>query len=120
MRVVIAIALLAACGKSSSDNEIIGQVKKVVKKTPIICPDYTEIDLSLGVVRNGVGSMSREDVDLAADNSDKDAIDKLKWAAENGAIVKLSYDVHRISPCWPDHRLIGKITIEAVPPEAKP
>jgi hypothetical protein len=111
----VAILFLVACGNTSSDNELVGQVKKVVKRTPILCSDYTEVHLSLGLMRNGVGSMSHEDVELAVDNEDKENVDKLKWAAENGAIVKLSYDVERVSPCWPDHRLIGRVAFEALP-----
>ena len=123
MKLVIASILLAACGNSSSGNEIIGQVKKVKSVTPLICSDYTEVDVSLGVIRNGVGSMSHEDVELAVDNSEKDAINKLKWAAENGAIVKLAYNVKRwpAGLCWPTHRLVGMPLLEVVPnaqPEA--
>ncbi len=112
---VLAATLLAACGNSSSDNEAIGQVKKILKKTPIVCPDYTLVDISLGTMRNGVGSMSREDVFIAVDNTDRTAIDQLTAAAETGAIVRVSYDVHRVSPCWPDHRFTGKVVIEAIP-----
>lgn len=117
MKNVIAIATLlaAACGMRSADNEAVGQVKKVVKVTPIICPDYTEADISLGVIRNGVGSMSKEDVELAVDNEDRQNVELLKKAAESGAIVKFTYDVKRVSPCWPDHRL-NTLTIEALPP----
>jgi len=116
MKSILVIALLAtACGNSSVNNEIVGQVKRVINKTPLVCPDYIEADISLGVMRNGIGSMSHEDVMLAVEPANKDAIDRLKWAAENGAIVKASYDVRRVSPCWPDHRLIGKVTFEAVP-----
>jgi hypothetical protein len=114
---IIAI-LLAACGMKSADNEAVGQVKKIVKKTPLICSDYTEADISLGVLRNGVGSVSREDVELAVDNSDTATITTLRKAAESGAIVKFTYDVKRVSPCWPDHRLLT-VEIEASPVEAK-
>lgn len=111
---VLALVILAtACGKTSVDNEAVGQVKKVVKTTPLICPDYTEIDVSLGVLRNGVGSISKEDVELAIDNSRAAEIDTLKKAAESGAIVHVSYDVQRVSWCWPDHRFVA-VTIEQV------
>src|SRR5579859_447764 len=55
-----ASAACGACGNSSVGNELEGQVKKVVKRTPIFCSDYVEADVSLGVIRNGVGSMSQE------------------------------------------------------------
>lgn len=113
MKFIPLLLVLAGCLKSS-DNDAIGQIKKVVNKTPIICPDYTEVHMSLGVVRNGVGSMSHEDLYLAVDNDNKGLIAELKAAAESGAIVKLTYDVKRVSPCWPDHRL-STFAIEATP-----
>lgn len=102
----ILFLIIAACGNSSADNETVGQVKKVVNKTPIICSDYTEVDISLGVMRNGVGSMSKEDVILAIDNSERETIEKLKKAADDGSIVKVTYDVRRLALCWPEHRLL--------------
>lgn len=101
------IVFAAACGQSSSSNEGVGQVKTVMRKTPLICPDYFEIDISLGVMRNGVGSMSHEDVRLAVDGSQAAMIALARDAAEAGQIVKFSYDVQRLSLCWPDHRLTG-------------
>ena len=114
MKRAFLLILVAACGNSSTGNESVGQVKKVVNKTPIICPDYVEVDLSLGVMRNGVGSLSKEDVVLAVDPGDKATVDAMKKAAEDGSIVKLGYDVHRISPCWPDHRLTSFV-VETTP-----
>ncbi len=99
---------------SSVDNEAVGQIKKILKKTPIVCPDYTEVDISLGVMRNGVGSMSREDVVLAVDNSESSAIATLKHAAESGSIVKFTYDVKRVTVCWPDHRFTS-VAVESSP-----
>lgn len=116
-KLVLLSLVLCAC-TSSSDNEIVGQVKKIVKKTPLVCPDYTEVHVSLGVIRQGVGSMSHEDVMVAVDNSEKEVIEKLKYAVESGSIVKLQYDVKRVSPCWPDHRLVGMPILEETPPPA--
>jgi len=116
--ILAALMFSTACGKSSTDNEAVGQVKKVLKKTPLICDDYTEVDVSLGVVRNGVGSLSKEDVLLAIDNSEKDKIAVFKKAAEDGAIIKFTYDVNRLSLCWPDHRL-QTVVVEALPSDMK-
>ena len=110
MRIHLAliVSLAAACGYTSTDNEAVGQVKKVVKRTPLVCSDYTEANISLGVMRNGVGSMSHEDIYLAVDNDEQKAqIATLKIAAETSAIVKFTYDVERVSPCWPSHRLVS-------------
>jgi len=82
---------LAACGNSSTDNELTGQVKKVVHNTPIICPNYVTADLSLGVMRNGVGSMSSQDVWVTVE--DKDQIKLLEEAAKSGAIINAKYNV---------------------------
>ncbi len=100
---VLIIAVTAACGNSSAGNELEGQVKKVIRRTPIICPDYTEADISLGVMRNGVGSLSKEDVVLRVE--DNGQIETLKAAAKSGAIVSVSYDVNRVTICVPDHLL---------------
>lgn len=119
MKKLIAITILAAaCGMQSADNEAVGQVKKVIKETPLVCPDYTEVDVSLGVMRNGVGSLSKEDVSFAIDNAETAKIGTLKKAAESGAIVRLTYDVKRVSWCWPDHRLVD-VAIDDAPPSAE-
>lgn len=98
---VVMALLMAGCGYSSRDNEIIGQVKKVVRRTPIICPNRWDIDVSLGVLRGGVGSMSSEDVWLTVD--DPSILATLKSANETGAIVKMKYNVARIVFCANDH-----------------
>lgn len=98
-----AAILLNACGSSSVDNELTGQVKRVIRRTPIICPDYVEADISLGVMRNGVGSMSTEDVWLyVEDQSDVLLLDR---AAQDGDLVRVEYDIHRVTLCVPDHFL---------------
>lgn len=102
--------LLGACGLSARDNEMVGQVKKVVTQTPLICGDYVEADVSLGIVRNGTGSVSREDVILRVDaNTD---VNVLKHAAEAGIAVKISYDIRRIAWCGPDHVLNSVVLLD--------
>ena len=99
MKTILLLALisLSACGYSSRDNELSGQVKRVTLLTPIICPDRTDVHISLGIMRNGVGSMSHEDISATA--WDSAAIGKLKEAAESGAIVKVKYNAHRFTWC---------------------
>lgn len=96
---------LSACGYTSKNNELIGQVKKVISVTPLICPDRIDVNVSLGVMRNGVGSMSHED--MMASVYDTKVIDVLKKASESGAIVKMGYSVHRIVICPNDHEIIS-------------
>lgn len=97
------VLALSACGYSSVDNELTGQVKRVKKRTPMVCPDYVEVDVSLGIMRNGVGSMSTEDVWLLVESYADIAL--LEKAAEEGGVVKVHYDVKRLTLCVPDHRL---------------
>ncbi len=95
--VLIAVVGLAGCGYSSRDNEVSGQVKKVLNVTPLLCFDRTDVDLSLGVMRNGVGSMSTQD--LIATAYDPEVIKTLKIAAETGALVKVKHQVARLRFC---------------------
>lgn len=99
-----ALPLLAGCfGFSSVDNELIGQVKFVKNITPLILPGYFMADISLGVMRNGAGSMSRDDKELFTFD---DALqNKLKRAAETGEIVKLRYRQHRVVAYGPDYEV---------------
>lgn len=113
---LLAVILAAACGNSSSGNELEGQVKKVIRRTPIICPDYVEADISLGVMRNGVGSLSKEDVLLRVESPEQ--TETLKAAAKSGAIVSVTYDVNRVTICVPEH-LLTSVHVETGAAEAK-
>jgi len=106
--VVLVLVLLAGCGYSSKDNEMVGQVKKVVKNTPIICPDFMDADISLGVMRGGSGSMSSEDVWGVITDKDQEKI--LREANETGALVKIRFDVKRFAVCTGDH-IISSVEI---------
>lgn len=98
---LVAVLFVSGCGYSSVDNEMIGQVKKVVRNTPILCNEYHDADISLGVMRGGVGSMSTQDVWVYTDSKEDLAV--LKKANENGALVKITYDVKRWTWCVDDH-----------------
>jgi hypothetical protein len=98
---ILALVLLTGCGYSSTNNELVGQVKKVVHQTPLICPNRVDADVSLGVMRNGVGSMSTQDVWLTIDDSS--LIPILMKAAETGQPVKITYDEKRVTFCKNDH-----------------
>lgn len=99
---------MAACGYSARDNNLIGQVKKVSKMTPVICSDYTEVNISLGVMRNGVGSMSHEDVWLYV-QTDAD-VATLESAVKSGKLVEIVYDNKRTAICVPNMQ-IKRVTI---------
>lgn len=108
-KIIVCAALcvgLAGCfGTSSSNNTLIGQVKKVHSVTPIICGDRTDVDVSLGVIRGGVGSMSTQDMWLTVANPM--AVSVLQYAADHGSIVKLTYDVERMTICWNNEEVTG-------------
>ena len=90
--------LLASCGYTQRQSELTGQVKRLTHETPILCPDRVDVDLSLGVMRNGVGSMSSEDVFLTVPNREDQEV--LAKAAAEGALVKITYDTARFVFCW--------------------
>lgn len=84
------------CGRSITNGELIGQVKKVQPHTPIICPEYVTADVSMGVMNNGVGSMSTHDIQVVVPNEFEKAFTE---ASESGKIVKIHYDTWRFAPC---------------------
>lgn len=91
---------LTAFGLASYNNEAVGQVKYTKNIHPIIYPNYTELHLSLGVMRNNVGSISKEDITLYVPN-ESDVI-KLNKSAEEGKLVKVIYDNLRFSFWYPN------------------
>lgn len=101
MKYVLLLLALSGCGYSSKGNETIGQVKKLTAETPIVCNERTDADLSLGVIRNGVGSMSTEDRWFTVESEADKAI--LKQASETGALVKVTYNLKRWVWCYSDH-----------------
>lgn len=104
---ILALALpLGGCwGHSSSGNTIIGQVKKVKRMTPLVCGDRVDVDVSLGIMRNGVGSMSTQDMWLTVANPATLAV--LNWAADHGTPVQITYDTARANLCWNEEELTG-------------
>lgn len=99
---------LTSCGYSSRNSDLIGQVKRVVSATPVFCDDRVDADISLGVMRNGIGSMSTQDVWVTVPNKDDQEL--LKKASETGAIVKATYDVKRTVFCW-QHDIITHVEL---------
>ncbi len=97
----LAISLTGCFGDNSRDGELVGQAKKITHVTPLICPNYYAIDVSLGVMQNGVGSMSSQDMWLTVD----DAVDiqKMNDAVVKGALVNIKYDTPRLPICTEEH-----------------
>ncbi len=95
---LLAVILLTGCGRSQVGTEAVGQIKRIVKETPIICPSQTLLDLSMGLLRNGTGSMSTEDLWVRVQTADQEAT--LKQAQASGQAVKITYDTQRFRLCW--------------------
>lgn len=100
MKKVFLFSILVAmcgCGYSSVDNELIAQPKKIFHQTPLICPNRNDVDVSLGVMRDGVGSMSTHDIYLTVPNQ-KD-LQTLETAINDGKLVKIHYNDYRFTWC---------------------
>lgn len=105
---ILATLALTACGYSARDNEMIGQVKKVARQTPIFCDDRVDADISLGVMRNGVGSMSAQDVWITVPNKEDQEL--MKRANESGELVKITFDDKRWTWCW-HNDIVSKVEL---------
>ena len=105
---ILCLTLLCGCGYTSRGNEAIGQPKKISHDTPIFCSDYDSVDISLGVMRGGVGSMSTQDMWLAfAPHNDQKNEDLLVKAIHDGKLVKFTYDYRRLSICQEAPQITG-------------
>lgn len=109
-KLFVVIMLIAGCGYSARNNEMMGQVKKVHHNTPIICRDYDSADVSLGVMRNGVGSMSTQDVEITIQSNEQ--LQLLQQATKSGKLVKITYDERRLTLCRPEIKVISVEEIE--------
>ena len=96
---------LAACGNSAVDGDLTGQAKKVTHVTPLFCPGYVAFDVSLGVMQNGTGSMSTQDVWFTV--SDSIDVDKLKSAVADAMIVRVHFDTRRLPFCTENYIMRG-------------
>lgn len=92
--VLIASVALAGCwGYSSENNTATGQIKRVHQVSPIFCENHTDVDISLGVMNNGSGSMSTQDVWMTV--KEPSLMASLQAAAQRGSIVTVTYDTAR-------------------------
>jgi hypothetical protein len=90
------------------DGEVIGQAKRLTMVTPFwssFCQPYYELDLSLGVLQNGVGSISKQDMIFTVLNTED--LPKMKAAVEAGSIIKVKYDTRRLAACTATYLATG-------------
>jgi hypothetical protein len=99
------VATLSGCGYSQMDSEMSGQVKRMIHLTPIICPNYYEVDFSLGVMRDGVGSMSTQDVYVTVP---AELLPKVKEIANSGKPATITYNKARFALCT-EERIVTDI-----------
>ncbi len=89
--------IMLGCGYSHVNNDLIGQPKSVESTTPIFCPNQHILHLSLGVMRNGVGSMSTQDISINI--PDDNLMPGLKAAVEAGSIINAQTNEARFRFC---------------------
>lgn len=91
------------CGWSETEVTGAGQIKQVSKRSPsLFCPDYYMIDVSLGIMRNGSGSVSKEDINIFIEEKD---VAELRSAAANSSIIEFTYNTRRFSNCVVNKRM---------------
>jgi hypothetical protein len=97
----------SSCGYSSMNNESVGQVKSVRNVTPLFCPNYSLVDVSLGVMQNGTGSVSKQDVEFVV--SDIESFNFLMIAQDSGKLVKIHHNDKRLVFCTDTSEFITKV-----------
>ena len=86
---------------------------KIHHQTPMLCGNRNDIDISLGVMRGGVGSMSTQDMYLTVPNQkDLETLDK---AIVDGKLVKFHYNEYRFAFCQQDETLTSVEIVDGVP-----
>lgn len=105
---VAAFLGLTSCGYSNLDSTFTGQIKYVENVTPLMCMNYTQAGISLGVMRNGTGSVSTHDVQVYV--PDAALAEKLKEASVTGKLMKITYNELRLTFCVPS-MIITKVEV---------
>ena len=96
--------LMGCLGYSSKNSESIIQPKSIQMQTPIICPEVPILHGSLGIIRNGRGSISNQDVDMVITN-DQDKY-KIQTAIDSGYFLNVKYNTKRMVVCNSEHILV--------------
>ncbi len=101
--------LASSCGYSSVENEAVGQVKKVMNRTPILCPNYKVADIIIGsqqalYIQNASGAAPHTMIVIT---SEQDKI--LREASEKGKTVKFTYDEKRLVFCTESDHFMNSV-----------
>lgn len=110
---LLVFLMLASCGYSQVNNELIGQPKSIESTTPLICPNQNILHLSLGVMRHGVGSMSTEDV-LISIPDDNLAL-RLQPVVKAGKLINAQTNEARFRWCNEMQELVAFEIVEDAP-----
>lgn len=106
----IILTFTGCSGYDSQGNVVPGQVKKVEHLTPVFCGDYDIVDLSLGVMRNGNGSMSHEDLILYV--PDPEMVTTFKEVSLRSGLVQVTYNTKRASLCHPRETVTSVLLLQ--------
>lgn len=113
---IVSLSLIASClvgcGYSSVNNELVGQPKRTHNQTPVFCDDRTDVEVSLGVMRGGIGSISTHDTSLTVPNQ-KD-VETLNQAIKDGKLVKIIYNTKRAAWCWEEEVVVSVNVVDEV------
>lgn len=88
---------LTSCGYTSVNNVAVVQIKSLHNETPLLCFNYNWLDASLGVMRNGTGSVSTEDIRFQIMNENQREI--LQEAADAGKLARVTFRDRRFVFC---------------------
>lgn len=114
---LLAATLLSGCGYSHRANELVGQPKSIESTTPLLCPDQHILHMSLGVMRNGSGSMSTQDI--AINVPDAQLVPILQSVIEQGKLINAETNEARFRWCNEMIELVAFEIIDDKPSDAK-
>lgn len=109
----IVSSTLSSCGYLEVGTKGLAQIKRIHKVTPLLCPDYTLIDVSLGVMQNGAGSMSKEDIEMVVTEDQAKQLDTV--LSQGKGIIEMTYSRKRVSFCKEDRVMTGFTVLDAPP-----
>ena len=115
---VLCLGGCEACGYSSVDNHMTGQVKKVHHNTPMVCDNYDNADVSLGIMQGGVGSISNHDVQVTVPGQAEFKI--METAAKSGKLVEITFKERRWTTCIDDYVVTEAKLLDSPAPATEP
>ncbi len=90
--------LLSVAIGSSGEIVSFGRVKTIMNTTPLLCGDFVDMNISIGVSNSSNSQYYILD-DIWMNLNSPDHIKIAKEAQESGKLVKVTYDYARYAPC---------------------